>query len=90
MDPELTFKTINDGILGILLLSAFILSVIAIRKESRSDSPFRALMGLTLAVIALCALISLCMAYVNARSEKRISPQCKQKLSDRMLCRGEL
>lgn len=80
MESELAFKTINYGILGILLLIAFILSVISIRKESRSDSPLRALMGLTLAVIALCAMISLCMAYVNARSEKRISPHVQTEI----------
>jgi membrane-bound ClpP family serine protease len=80
MDSELTFKTINYGILGILLLIAFILSVITIRKESRSDSPFRVLMGLTLAVIALCALVSLCMAYANVRSEKSISPHVQTEI----------
>jgi membrane-bound ClpP family serine protease len=80
MDSELTFKTINYGILGILLLIAFILSVITIRKESRSDSPFRVLMGLTLAVIALCALVSLYMAYANVRSEKNISPHVQTEI----------
>ena len=80
MDSELTVKTIDYGILGILFLTAFILSVITIRKGSRSDSPFRVLMGLTLAVIALCALASLCIAYVNARSEKRIPPHVQTEI----------
>jgi membrane-bound ClpP family serine protease len=80
MDSELTVTTIDYGILGILFLIAFILSVITIRKGSRSDSPFRVLMGLTLAVIALCALVSLCIAYVNARSEKRIPPHVQTEI----------
>ena len=80
MDSELTFKTLNYGILGLLLLIAFVLSLITIRKESRSDSPFRVLMGLTLAVIAFYALVSLCMAYVNERSVKDISPHVQTEI----------
>jgi len=77
MDSEIAFKY---GILAFLLLLGFVLALITIQKERRSHSPFRALVGLTLAVIALCALVSLGMAYVSARSVKEVSPHVQTEI----------
>ena len=80
MDSELTFKAINYGVIGLLLVTALVLSLISMWKESRSDAPVKGLIGLTLAVIALSALISLCMAYVKVRYEKEISPHVQTEI----------
>jgi len=79
MDSEF-FQTTNYWILVFLFLVAFVLSLITIKKERRCHSPFRALMGLTLAVIAFCALVSLGVAYVNARPVKEVSPHMQTEI----------
>ena len=57
MDSELTFKAISYGVIGLLLVTALVLSLISVWKESRSNVPIKGLIALTLAVIVLSAFI---------------------------------
>ena len=80
MDSELTFKAISYGVIGLLLVTALVLSLISMWKESRSTVPIKSLIAFTLIVIILSAFISLCMTYVKARYEKEITPHVKTEI----------
>ena len=80
VDSKLTFEAIGYGVVGLLLLIAFILSLMSIQKASHSGALLRGFVGLTLTVIALWAFISLFMAYVRERSGKEISPHVQTEI----------
>ena len=61
MDSELTFKAISYGVIGLLLVTALVLSLISMWKESRSHVPIKSLIAFTLIVSILSAFISLCL-----------------------------
>ena len=80
MDSELPFKAISYGVIGLLLVTALVLSLLSMWKESRSNVPIKSLLAFTLVVIILSAFISLCMTYVKERYEKEITPHVKTEI----------
>ena len=80
MYSELTFKAISYGVIGLLLVTALVLSLISMWKESRSNVPIKSLIALTLVVIVLSAFISLCLEYVETTYEKEITPHVKTEI----------
>ena len=81
MGPDLTFKAIiSYGVIGLLLVTALVLSLVSMWKESRSNVPIKSLIALTLVVIVLSAFISLCLQYVKTTYEKEITPHVKTEI----------
>jgi membrane-bound ClpP family serine protease len=80
VNSELTFTAISYGVIGLLLLTALVLSLISMWKESRSNVPIKSLIAFTLVVIILSAFLSLCMTYVKSRYEKGITPHVKTEI----------
>ena len=85
MDADLTFKAISYGLLGLLLVTALILSLVSIRKQSHYDEPLHGLFLVTLIVIGLCAFIAICSVYRGARSLQKISHR-----TEKVTVKGEL
>jgi hypothetical protein len=54
---------LSYGLIGLFWITGLVLSLASIRKESRYGVPLKGLMGLTVAVMGLCAFIALFTAY---------------------------
>jgi hypothetical protein len=88
MDPGLTFKALSYGLIGLFWITGLVLSLASIRKESRYGVPLKGLMGLTVAVMGLCAFIALFTAYAEkARALEKVSRPVARVLSEKDLPR---
>jgi hypothetical protein len=88
MDPGLTFKALSYGLIGLFWITGLVLSFASIRKESRYGVPLKGLMGLTVAVMGLCAFIALFTAYAEkARALEKVSRPVARVLSEKDLPR---
>jgi len=87
MDYALTFKALSYGLMGLLWTTGLLLSLISMRKENRSGAPLRGLIGLTVAVMGMCAFIALFTAYADRGALQRISRPAVKAVSDKDLPR---
>jgi xanthine/uracil/vitamin C permease (AzgA family) len=88
MDLALTFKALSYGLMGLLWVTGLLLSLVSIRKESRSGVPLKGLMGLTIAVMGLCTFIALFAAYADkARALEKVSRPVAKVVSEKDLPR---
>ena len=88
MDLALTFKALSYGLMGLLWVTGLLLSLVSIRKESRYGVPLKGLMGLTIAVMGLCAFIALFAAYADkARVLEKVSRPVAKVVSEKDLPR---
>jgi hypothetical protein len=88
MDLALTFKALSYGLMGLLWVTGLLLSLVSIRKESRCGVPLKGLMGLTIAVMGLCAFIALFAAYADkARALEKVSRPVAKVVSEKDLPR---
>jgi heme/copper-type cytochrome/quinol oxidase subunit 2 len=80
MDAELTFKALTYGVIGLVLLAAFALSLVSMRKEADHDEPLRGLFSLTLIIITVCAIIAICSSYQSATSVQKRAPRQQSQI----------
>jgi hypothetical protein len=74
MDSELTFKALSYAVIELLWVTALLLSLVSIRKESGYGEPIKGILVLTLAIVGFCAFIALISVYAqNTRSLKKIA-----------------
>jgi uncharacterized membrane protein YedE/YeeE len=74
VQPELTFRALSYGLIGILGIALFALWLISMREEDERDEPFKGMLWFSVATIAFCAVIALVAGYVQkARWLEKIS-----------------
>jgi hypothetical protein len=74
VDSELTFKALSYAVIELLWVTALVLSLISIRKESGCGEPLKGIIALTLAIVGFCAFIVLLSLYAQqTRSLEKIS-----------------
>jgi hypothetical protein len=71
MDSELTLKALSYAFVELLWLTALVLSLVSIRKESSCGETVKGIVALTLVIVGFCAFIALISIY----AEKTRSPQ---------------
>ena len=67
MDPTLAFRGLGYAVIGLLLLMMLVIGVVSIKKEERTGEPIRALLWLTIVILALCTGVALSSAYISTR-----------------------
>ena len=77
MQPDLAFRGIGHAVIGLLLLTMLVATVISMRKEARTDEPIRALLWLTVAV-ADGTSAALASAYIT--SFQRLGPRLQTQV----------
>ena len=74
MQPELTFRALSYGLIGILGIALFALWLISMREEDERGEPFKGVLWFSVAIVAFCAVIALVAGYVQkARWLEKIS-----------------
>ena len=74
MAPELTLRDLSYGVVVLLGITLFALSLISIRKENRQGQPLNGIIWFAVAIIGSCAAIALLAAYVQkARSLEEVT-----------------
>jgi small-conductance mechanosensitive channel len=69
VSPEITLRVLSYGVVVLLGLTLFALSLISIRKENRRGQPLTGIIWFAVAMIGSCAAIALLAGYVQkARS----------------------
>ena len=75
MQPDLTFRALGYGIIGLLLIMMLVLALVSMRREERWGEPLPGLFWLTLVVLGLCAFVALSSAYQSAKSLNKLAPR---------------
>jgi hypothetical protein len=65
VQPELTFRALSYGLIGILGIALFALWLISMREEDGRGEPFKGMLWFGVAIIAFCAVIALVAGYVQ-------------------------
>jgi hypothetical protein len=65
VQPELTFRALSYGLIGILGIALFALWLISMREEDERGEPFKGMVWLSVAIIVFCAVIALVVGYVQ-------------------------
>ena len=74
MQPELTFRALSYGLIGILGIALFALWLISTREEDERGESFKGMLWFSVAIIAFCAVIALVAGYVQkARWLEKVS-----------------
>ncbi len=73
VDPELTFKALSYGLVGLFWLTTVALLWISLRKERHYGKPLKGLLGLTVAAVGICVFIALAAYLQKARLPKKVS-----------------
>ena len=68
MPPELTLRDLNYGVVVLLGITLFALSLISIRKKNRQSRSLNGTIWLALGIIVSCAAIVLLGGYVEKAS----------------------
>jgi hypothetical protein len=72
--PELTLRDMSYGVVVLLGITLFALSLISIRKENRQGQPLNGIIRFAVAIIGSCAAIALLAGYVQkARSLEEVT-----------------
>jgi Na+/H+ antiporter NhaB len=63
--PELTFRALSYGLIGILGIALLALWLISMREEDERGEPFKGMLWFSVAIITFCAVIALVAGYVQ-------------------------
>ena len=76
----LTFRGVGYAVIGLLLFTMLIVTLVSMRKEARDDDSLRGLFWMTLFVLALSAFVALSSAYITARSFQKLGPRLQTRV----------
>ena len=65
MQPELTFRALSYGLIGILGIALVAVWLISMREEHERGEPFKGVLWFSVAIVAFCAVIALVAGYVQ-------------------------
>ena len=73
MANPLTFAALSFGLLGLLTITFFALSLASMVKEYRTGEPARGIVPLGIVILALCVLLALVGGYFRFQPVKSIT-----------------
>src|SRR5712691_2446725 len=85
MDSELIFKATSCGLVGLLWVTTLGLLWISLRKKRSYRQRLRGVIGLTVAVLCLCAFILLVAVYIQETRLQKISHRIETVTSNQEL-----
>jgi hypothetical protein len=73
MASPLTVTVLSFGLIGLLTITFFVLSLASMVKEHRTGEPTRGILPLGLLILALCVLVALVGGYFRFQPVKSIT-----------------